>query len=119
MNVSKVSYTLESTLESVNRAEQTAAEIAARSGFDKDECGRISLAVREATVNAVLHGNQCDPTKGVTISFENTLDALTILVHDEGSGLDPALVPDPLAPINLLKQSGRGVFIIRAFMLAL
>jgi serine/threonine-protein kinase RsbW len=116
MNATRVSYTLESTLASVNKAEQSALELAAKSGFDEDECGRISMAVREATVNAVLHGNHYDPAKRVTVSFEVTPSALTVAVRDEGSGLDPASVPDPLAPENLLKQSGRGIFLIRAFM---
>jgi serine/threonine-protein kinase RsbW len=116
MNATRVSYTLESTLASVNKAEQSALELAAKSGFDEDECGRISMAVREATVNAVLHGNHYDPAKRVTVSFEATPGALTVAVRDEGSGLDPASVPDPLAPENLLKQSGRGIFLIRAFM---
>jgi serine/threonine-protein kinase RsbW len=116
MNATRVSYTLESTLASVNKAEQAATELAAKSGFDEDESGRIAMAVREASVNAVLHGNHYDPTKRVTIAFEVTADALTVSVRDEGQGLDPANVPDPLAPENLLKQSGRGIFLIRAFM---
>ena len=116
MDATRVSYTLESSLASVNKAEQTAAELAAKSGFDDDECGRISMAVREATVNAVLHGNHYEPGKRVTVYFESTPEALTIAVRDEGPGVDPKVLPDPLAPENLLKQSGRGIFLIRAFM---
>ena len=74
------------------------------------------MAVREATVNAVLHGNHYDPAKRVTVSFESTPEALTVVVRDEGTGLDPATLPNPLAPENLLKQSGRGIFLIQAFM---
>jgi serine/threonine-protein kinase RsbW len=116
MNATRVSYTFESTLASVNKAEQAAGEAAAKSGFDEDECGRIAMAVREATVNAILHGNRYDPDKRVTICFETTSSTLTIAVRDEGPGLDPAALPNPLAPENLLKQSGRGIFLIRAFM---
>jgi serine/threonine-protein kinase RsbW len=116
MNATRVSYTLESTLASVNKAEQAAAEIASKSGFDEDQGGRIAMAVREAAVNAVLHGNRYDPNKRVTVSFESNPDTLTVTVRDEGSGIDPATLPDPLAPENLLKQSGRGIFLIRAFM---
>ena len=116
MNATRVSYTLESTLASVNKAEQAAAEIAAKSGFDEDDCGRISMAVREATVNAILHGNRFDPAKRVTLAFQSTPDAVTVAVRDEGAGLDPSTVPDPLAPENLLRESGRGIFLIRAFM---
>ena len=116
MNATRVSYALESTLASVNKAEQAAFEVAARSGFDENECGRIAMAVREATMNAVLHGNRYDSAKRVTVSFESTPQCLTIAVRDEGAGLDPATLPDPLAPENLLKPSGRGIFLIRAFM---
>jgi serine/threonine-protein kinase RsbW len=115
-NATRVSYTLESTLESVNTAEQAALELAAKSGFDQDDCGRIGIAVREATVNAVLHGNRYDPAKRVTVCLESTPESLTIAVRDEGPGLDPATLPDPLAPENFLKSSGRGIFLIRAFM---
>ena len=116
MTSTRVSYALESTLESVNTAEQAALEVAASCGFDQDECGRIGIAVREATVNAILHGNQYDPGKRVTVCFESTPEGLTIAVRDEGPGLDPATLPDPLAPENFLKSSGRGIFLIRAFM---
>ena len=116
MNATRVSYTLDSTLESVNKAEETATQIATKSGFDEDEAQRISMAVRESTVNAVLHGNAYDPKKRVTIAYETTRDALVISIRDEGKGLETADIPDPLAPENLLKQSGRGIFLIRAFM---
>jgi serine/threonine-protein kinase RsbW len=116
MNATRVTYTLESTLETVNKAEETALAIAAKSGFDEDEVQRIAMAVREATVNAVLHGNAYDPNKRVIVSFESSDDALTVTVKDEGKGLSPDDIPDPLAPENLLKQSGRGIFLIRAFM---
>src|ERR1700680_1647292 len=116
MNSTKDSYTLESTLASVNQAEQSAAEVAARAGFDANECGHIAFAVREATLNAVLHGNRYDPAKRVTLSFDSGPDALTVAVRDEGPGLNPARLPHPLAPENLLKESGRGIFLIRTFM---
>lgn len=116
MNATRVSYTLDSTLESVNKAESAAHDIAVKSGFDEDEVQRISMAVREAAVNAVLHGNSYDPKKRVIIAFESTGEALTVSVRDEGKGLNPGEIPDPLAPENLLKQSGRGIFLIRAFM---
>lgn len=116
MTVQRVSYTLDSSLDSVNKAEEEATKVATRSGFDEDETGRISMAVREAMVNAVLHGNHYDPNKRVSISFETTGNELVITVQDQGAGLDPDNVADPLAPENLLKQSGRGIFLIRAFM---
>ncbi len=112
----RVSYRLESTLESVNHAEEVAGQIAVKAGFDEEVVNRIAMAVREAAVNAVLHGNRYDPNKKVTVGFENTGGKLVITIADEGHGLDPRDIPDPLAPENLLKQSGRGIFLIRAFM---
>lgn len=112
----RVSYTLNSTLESVNKAEEQAFQVASGAGFTEDEQHQIAMAVREATVNAVLHGNAYDPAKKVTIAYEVRADALVITVIDQGMGLDESSLPDPLAPENLLKQSGRGIFLIRSFM---
>jgi serine/threonine-protein kinase RsbW len=112
----RVSYTLDSTLETVDNAEQTASRIAAETGFDDDQVMQISMAVREAAVNAVLHGNAYDPEKKVKLDFERTSKELVITIRDQGKGLDPAKIPDPLAPENLLKTSGRGIFLIRSFM---
>jgi serine/threonine-protein kinase RsbW len=106
----RVSYTLDSTLETVDSAEQTASRIAAEAGFDEDEIMRIAMAVREAAVNAVLHGNAYDPGKKVKLDFERTSDDLVITIADQGKGLDLNKIPDPLAPENLLKTSGRGIF---------
>ena len=74
------------------------------------------MVVCEAVVNVVLHGNAYDPAKKVELEFERTTDDLVITIRDEGKGLDMAKIPDPLAPENLLKTSGRGIFLIRSFM---
>ena len=108
--------TVPSTLESVNALERAAEEFAARSGFDEDTAPNIAMAVREAAINAVMHGNAYAESKTVTASFESTSDSLVIRIADQGPGLDPSTVPDPLAPENILRGSGRGIFLIRAFM---
>jgi serine/threonine-protein kinase RsbW len=113
---SRVSLTLGSTLESVDTVEQTAQEFAVRAGFDEDTVPNIAMAVREAAVNAVLHGNAYNPGKQITASFETNSDSLIVRIADQGSGLDPDNVPDPLAPENILRGSGRGIFLIKAFM---
>ena len=112
----RVSYRMESTLESVNKAEAMAEQISSQAGFDEDARGGISMAVREAMINAVLHGNAYDPNKSVNLTFEQNGGELIITITDQGKGLDPVEVPDPLAPENLMKQSGRGIFLMRAFM---
>src|SRR3979411_1732540 len=97
----RVSYTLDSTLETVDSAEQAASRIAAETGFDEDQVMQISMAVREAAVNAVLHGNAYDPDKKVSVAFERIGTDLVITIRDQGKGLDLDKIPDPLAPENL------------------
>jgi serine/threonine-protein kinase RsbW len=63
-----------------------------------------------------LHGNAYDPNKKVTLAFERTPSDLVIVIRDQGKGLDAGKIPDPLAPENLMKTSGRGIFLIRSFM---
>ena len=116
MNAAKVSYVFDSVLPSVDKAEQLVLESATGAGFDEEVCGRIGIAVREAMANAILHGNRSDPAKRVTLSLERTSERLTIAVRDEGAGMDHASVANPLDPANLMKGSGRGIFLIRAFM---
>lgn len=112
----RFSYILDSSLDSVNKVEQAAEELAQKSGLDEDRTFQITMAVREAAVNAVLHGNAYDPQKKITATFENTGSTLIIRISDQGKGLDPSTLPDPLAPENLLSGSGRGIFLIRSFM---
>lgn len=113
---SRVSYTFDSSLDSVNKIEQTAETTAQRAGFDEDTISHVAMAVREAAVNAVLHGNAYDPNKHITASFETTPESLVVRIADQGPGLDPDALPDPLAPENILRGSGRGIFLIKAFM---
>jgi serine/threonine-protein kinase RsbW len=111
-----VSYTLDSTLDTVDNAEEKATRIATELGFAEDEVMQISMAVREGAVNAVLHGNGYAPDKKVTLAFERTSEDLVITIRDQGNGIDLGNIPNPLAPENLLKTSGRGIFLMRSFM---
>lgn len=113
---SRASFTLDSTLDTVNRLELEAEQFAQRAGFSEDDIPNIAMAVREAAVNAVLHGNNYSTEKHVNASFETTSSDLVIKITDQGPGLDPDTIPDPLAPENILRGSGRGIFLIRAFM---
>ena len=113
---SRISLTLDSSLQSVDRVEHTAEQCAQHAGFDSDTTAHIAMAVREAAVNAIMHGNAYDRSKPITASFETTDDDLIIRIADQGPGLDPSTLPDPLAPENILRGSGRGIFLIRNFM---
>jgi serine/threonine-protein kinase RsbW len=131
-----------STLESVDLAEGEILKAAEEAGFDEDERHRIGMAVRECMVNAVVHGNRYNRNKtvhigvnvemperpeqagdGVTGPGQGTDKAigtrLTIRITDQGDGFELQEVPDPLQENNLLRHSGRGLFLMGAFMDAL
>ena len=112
----RLSFKLASTMDSVAEVEAAAEKLTHSAGMDEDEGFRVVMAVREAAVNAVLHGNGYDPNKQITVSLENNGKSLVITVADEGEGLDPEKIPDPLAPENLLRGTGRGIFLIRSFL---
>jgi serine/threonine-protein kinase RsbW len=89
-------------------------------GMDDDTIHWIGVAVRESVINAIKHGNRENYHKLVTVefAFEPPLDPgqLVVRVVDQGEGFDPGEIADPLAPENLLKSSGRGIFFMRSFM---
>jgi serine/threonine-protein kinase RsbW len=106
---------LESTLESVNETESLVLSVAQEMGFNEEDSFRLGMAVREAVVNAVVHGNRYSANKKVHFVIVRSSTEIEILVRDQGSGFVPEEQPDPLAEENLLRQSGRGVMLMRAF----
>jgi serine/threonine-protein kinase RsbW len=107
---------LDSTLASVDHAEDIAVGVAQRAGFEEDDLLKIGMAVRESVVNAVVHGNRYNANKKVRFSVVKDPQRFTVRVADEGEGFDYEDVPDPLAPENLMRSSGRGIFLIRSFV---
>ena len=89
-------------------------------GLDDDAVHWIGVAVRESVINAIKHGNREDARKLVTVEFTFAPTAepseLIVRVLDQGEGFDAEGIADPLAPENLLKASGRGIFFMRSFM---
>jgi len=89
-------------------------------GLDEDSLHWVSVAIRESVINAIKHGNRNDSAKHVFVEFETATrlngPELAIRVRDQGEGFDPEMVANPLDPENLLKSSGRGIFLIRNFM---
>lgn len=105
-----------SNLESVDEAEVKVLEIAAQCGVAEDDLHRVGMSVREAMVNAVVHGNKYNRNKKVRFRIETSSEHFVVTIADEGQGFDPDAVPDPNADENMLRQSGRGIMLIRAFM---
>ena len=114
--VSKSYITLDSALESVDAAEEIVLKAAKDLGINEDDLDQIGMAIREVMVNAVVHGNRYNAKKRVHLLVEATPASLIVTVGDEGEGFDMSALPDPLAEENLLRQSGRGLLLIRAFM---
>ncbi len=108
--------TLDTHVESVNLAEEMCLRVAEASGFGEDECYRIGMAVREGVINAFHYGNQEKPEKKIHLEIELSAERMVIHVMDEGKGFKLLDVPDPLAEENLLSTSGRGIFLMKAFM---
>jgi len=82
----------------------------------EEKMAGLLLSVTEATTNAIIHGNKCDETKLVTIDVRKEQDKIVIKVKDQGKGFEPGKVPDPTEPENLLKDSGRGLYLMRVYM---
>jgi len=89
---------------------------AASCGFDEDDVFGIHLALEEAFVNAVKHGNNADEHKSVSVEYVITPAKVDILISDEGSGFTPQAVLDPRAEENLYKSGGRGLLLMRSYM---
>lgn len=106
---------LESTLDSVDEAEKLVMDNAGDS-LPEDELYKLGMAVREAMVNAVVHGNRYSVKKKVHFTIEKSEDRLEVSIIDEGEGFDLNNLRDPLAEENILEQSGRGLLLMRAFV---
>lgn len=107
---------LDTQVESVNLAEEMCLRVAEAAGFDEEMCYRIGMSVREGVINAFHYGNQERPDKKIHLAMDISDEKLTIHVMDEGKGFKLKDVPDPLAEENILSTSGRGIFLMRAFM---
>ncbi len=91
-------------------------DVAEEQNFPEDVKTGLTLSVAEATANAIVHGNKLDPKKLVTIKVIVDDEQVTVIIKDEGSGFDPDSIPDPTTPENLLKDSGRGIHIMKTFL---
>ena len=100
----------------MDSAEELALQEAEKAGVAEDDLHKIAMAVRESMVNAVVHGNRYSAHKKVRLSVSKGPREFVVKIADEGEGFDYENLPDPLAQENLLRHSGRGIFLIKAFM---
>ena len=112
----RVEITLESSLKHLELIEGIAQTVAKQCGFGEDELHQIFVAVHECAINAICHGNRGVLQKQVGLSLLVHPDRLEIRVRDQGESFNPTDVPDPLDRENLMKSTGRGIFLIQSFM---
>ena len=105
-----------SSLRWVHTLHAVTTEILSQMSLDEESSDQINLAVVEAGTNAIKHGNQEDSEKRAHFEFIIQPDRFTIAIQDQGQGFDRKQIPDPMQPENLLKSSGRGLFLIESCM---
>ncbi|HKP85433.1 MAG TPA: ATP-binding protein [Blastocatellia bacterium] len=111
-----IELSIDSKLEFVDLVASVTKSVTVKMGFNEDDASWIELAVHEAVINAITHGNKNADDKQVEVRFVTEHDTLTVFVRDYGAGFDPAHLPDPTNSANLLNPSGRGIFYMRTFM---
>ncbi len=111
-----VKLVLSSTVRVIDVAHAAAETMAGIAGFDEDDALNVAIAVREAVINAMLHGNKMDPTRKVEVNLRAGARSIQIRVRDHGIGFDLGATPDPLAGDNLMRTTGRGILVMRAFV---
>jgi serine/threonine-protein kinase RsbW len=112
----KLIFTISSNHDAQIGAQEQILNRVEKAGFTGREFFAIKLALEEALVNAIRHGNRLDPAKHVRIEARITSKKVEFLIEDEGPGFDRKCVPDPTADENLEKCSGRGILLIESYM---
>ena len=107
---------LKSDPQQVTKVETFIETVCKRLHLDESQFNKILVATTEAVNNGIIHGNKRDPKKKVTLICEFVQKIFTVTVEDEGPGINPEALPDPLAEENILRENGRGVFLMRSLM---
>ncbi len=114
--MSVVKLVLPSRIEKIEEAAYFVEKVAREMHFPSSDIDNIAIATTEAVSNAIIHGNKNDLKKKVIIEVHSKKDRMVVIVEDEGTGFDPTKVDNPLLPDNLLKERGRGIFILKSLM---
>lgn len=116
--MNKKEYTLEipSSREYLVKADAFLEEKLKEHGLDDSDIADLAISATELINNAIVHGNKLDPDKVVRIKLEFLDDSLNISITDQGDGFSPNEIPNPIEDENLLKEAGRGIFIVRSLV---
>lgn len=107
---------IDSDLKEIQRVEEFTEELVEKIGFSEEDKDSLAISITEMVGNAISHGNRQDKRKKVEINFYINKKGIRITIQDEGKGFNVDEVDNPLAPENLLKDSGRGIYIVRTLM---
>jgi serine/threonine-protein kinase RsbW len=116
VNSKPLSFTIDSDYEQGRHVQDQIVRQIEQTGFAEQSVFAVKLALEEALINAIKHGNKLDPSKKVHIEAHLDPARVQISIEDEGPGFDRKSVPDPTADENLCKCSGRGILLIEAYM---
>lgn len=108
------SISFPSDVQQLSKAESLVDKVCQTLAVKEDDYGKVLIAVTEAVINAIIHGNGNDVSKTVKIRVVDSSDSFSIEVLDHGVGFDFNNLPDPTAPENLEKENGRGIFLMRS-----
>ncbi len=113
---STYSIKIPSSSEHLGEVDEICTKIVKKAGLSESECDDVAIAVTELVNNAIHHGNRNNKNKNVYITFSLNKNLLEVKIRDEGEGFNPKEIKNPLEPENLLKESGRGIFLIKELM---
>ncbi|MDX1650883.1 MAG: ATP-binding protein [Brumimicrobium sp.] len=108
------SLSFASTIDNLSIAESLIDEVCREYSVQEDHYGNVLIAVTEAVNNAIKHGNKNNMDKRVRLSVEGVNGELKFIISDQGNGFDYDNLPDPTAPENIERESGRGIFLMRS-----
>ncbi len=112
----RIALSVPSRLDHLDMLQAVAEEVARLAGLGEDARLDLGLAVREGVVNAMKHAHGFDASHPVQVTFDRQGNDLSVSIRDEGQGFDPSTIPDPREPENLLRTSGRGLFLIHGLV---
>jgi len=110
------SIEIDSDTKFLSKVEKLSEQVASYAQMDESDSDDLGIVTTELVNNAIYHGNKSDPTKKVQVFFSVNSKRIELRIKDQGNGFNPDALKDPLAPENILSESGRGIFLIRALM---